>query len=123
MLKYDYVNIPFTRKKREIGKSKWTFKKKLKLFVDNFVAFSYLPIRMITVLGLFLSGISIIYAISIIYQRCIGNIEVEGWTTMMIVLLFVSSFQMIALGVLGEYLWRTLDAVRKRPNYVIDEVV
>jgi dolichol-phosphate mannosyltransferase len=122
-LKYDYVNIPYTRKKREIGRSRWTFKKKLKLFIDSFVAFSYLPIRMITVLGLVLGGTSILYAFYILYQRFSGNIEVEGWTTMMIVLLFVSSFQMIALGVLGEYLWRTLDASRKRPNYVIENIV
>jgi dolichol-phosphate mannosyltransferase len=57
------------------------------------------------------------------YNKLTGNIAIEGWTSMMIVFLFISSFQMISLGVLGEYLWRTLDASRKRPNYVIDEVI
>ena len=52
----------------------------------------------------------------------LGNIEVEGWTALMVVLLFVSSFQMIGLGILGEYIWRGLDASRKRPLYVVDEV-
>jgi dolichol-phosphate mannosyltransferase len=51
----------------------------------------------------------------------VGNIQVEGWTTFMLVFLSVSSFQMISLGVLGEYLWRTLDASRKRPTYIVDE--
>jgi dolichol-phosphate mannosyltransferase len=58
----------------------------------------------------------------ILYNRFAGNIAVEGWTTMMMVFIFVSAFQMVAIGILGEYLWRTLDASRKRPNYVVDKV-
>lgn len=122
-MKYDYVNIPYTRKKREKGKSRWTLSKKMKLFIDSFVAFSYLPIRFISVSGLILGLVAIAYALFIVYNKFAGNIQVEGWTTTMLVFLFVSSFQMISLGVLGEYLWRTLDSVRKRPNYVIEEVV
>ena len=57
------------------------------------------------------------------YNKIIGNISVEGWTTMMLVFLFVSSFQMISLGIIGEYVWRTLDSSRKRPNYVVDVVI
>lgn len=122
-LKYDYINIPYSRKKRQAGKSRWTMSKKIKLFVDSFVAFSFLPIRVISVSGLLLGLISILYALYIMYNKLMGNIVVEGWTTMMLVFLFVSSFQMISLGILGEYVWRTLDASRKRPNYVIDKVI
>lgn len=121
-LKYDYVSIPYSRMKRKAGKSRWTLSKKIKLFVDSFVAFSFLPIRVISVSGLLLGLISIIYAMYIMYNKLMGNIDVEGWTTMMLVFLFVSSFQMISLGILGEYVWRTLDASRKRPNFVIDRV-
>lgn len=122
-LKYEYVSIPYSRKKRKAGKSRWTMSKKIKLFVDSFVAFSFLPIRVISVSGLLLGLISIVYALVIMYNKLMGKIDVEGWTTMMLVFLFVSSFQMISLGILGEYLWRTLDASRKRPNYVVDEVI
>jgi dolichol-phosphate mannosyltransferase len=52
-----------------------------------------------------------------------GQIDVEGWSALMFILLLVSSFQMVALGILGEYLWRTLDAVRNRPPYVIDSIL
>jgi glycosyltransferase involved in cell wall biosynthesis len=121
-LKYEYVTIPYTRLKRKAGKSRWTLKKKIKLFVDSFVAFSFMPIRIITVSGFILGAIAILYALFIVYNRLIGNIEVEGWTAMMLVFLFVSAFQMVAIGILGEYLWRTLDASRKRPNYVVDQV-
>lgn len=122
-LKYEYVSIPYSRRKRQVGKSRWTMSKKIKLFIDSFVAFSFLPIRIIAICGLLLGAISIFYAMYIMYNKLSGNIAIEGWTSMMIVFLFVSSFQMISLGVLGEYLWRTLDASRKRPNYVIDEVI
>lgn len=120
-LGYPYVTIPYIRQERTIGKSRWTLSKKIKLFIDSFIAFSFFPIRVITVSGLVLGMAAMIYAIYILYARLSGNIDVEGWSTTMLVLLCVSAFQMVALGILGEYLWRTLDAVRKRPSYVVDE--
>jgi glycosyltransferase involved in cell wall biosynthesis len=122
-LNYPYACLPYTRKKREIGKSRWTMKKKIKLFVDSFVSFSYFPLRLITVSGFILGIISLIYAIVVIYARLSGDIQVEGFTAMMLVFLFISAFQMIAIGIIGEYLWRTLEASRKRPPYVVDEVL
>lgn len=122
-LKYEYVNIPYERTKREIGKSKWTFSKKIKLFIDSFVSFSYMPIRLISLTGLIMGFVSIIYALFIIYNKISGLVTVDGWSTIMVVILLVSSFQMIALGILGEYIWRTLDVSRKRPNYVIEEII
>ncbi len=121
-LNYDFVSIPYTRKKRELGKSRWTLKKKLKLFIDSFVAFSFFPIRMISVMGFILGIIALVYGGFILFEKFIGNIPVSGWTTIMVVVLFVSAFQMIALGVIGEYVWRALDSSRKRPNYVVDKM-
>jgi dolichol-phosphate mannosyltransferase len=122
-LKYDFVSIPYTREKRTIGKSRWTLKKKFKLVVDSFVAFSYFPIRLISVSGLVLGFLSIIYAIVILCLKLSGHIEIKGWATMLVLFLFVSAFQMIAIGIIGEYLWRNLEASRKRPTYVIDEAI
>ncbi len=121
-LGYDYVIIPYERVARKVGISRWTVGKKIKLFIDSFVAFSFFPIRIISILGLVLGFLSIIYAFTILLLKASGKIVLPGWTTMMLVFLFVSSFQMIALGILGEYLWRTLDAVRGRPLYSIDEI-
>jgi dolichol-phosphate mannosyltransferase len=122
-LGYDFVCIPYIRKKRELGTSRWTFSKKVKLFIDSFVSFSYLPIRLISLSGLFFGLIAVIYATYLLINKFLGNIQVQGWTSMMAVFLFISSFQMIALGILGEYIWRTLDASNSRPNYVVDEVL
>ena len=121
-LNYDFVNIPYTRRKREIGVSRWTMKKKVKLFIDSFVSFSFAPIRLISIIGLSLGTIAMIYGVIIIISRFMGDISVEGWSAMMVTFLFVSAFQMMALGIIGEYVWRALDAARGRPNFVVDEV-
>lgn len=118
---HEYVSIPYTRRKREIGKSGWTMSKKIKSFIDSFVAFTYLPLRMISVAGIGLGILAVIYAFIILINKIVNGISVEGWTSLMIVLLFVSSFIMISLGIIGEYLYRTLEASRSRPNYIVDE--
>jgi len=120
---YAYVNIPYTRKKREIGKSRWTFKKKMKLFVDSFISFSYFPVRMISVIGILLGLSAFLYALFVIIAKVTGMIDTQGWSALMVVLLFVSSFQMIALGIIGEYVWRGLDASKKRPMYIVDQII
>ncbi|TAE83999.1 MAG: glycosyltransferase [Bacteroidetes bacterium] len=122
-LKYDYVAIPYKRRNRTIGKSRWTLKKKVKLFIDSFVSFSNAPLRLITTTGLLLGLGSFVYAIFVIIARLSGLIALEGWTTMMVVFLVISSFQMMALGIIGEYLWRNLEAGRQRPPYIVDEVI
>lgn len=120
---YAYVNLPYVRKKREIGKSRWTIRKKIKLFVDSFVSFSYFPIRMISVVGLILGFAAFIYGLFVIIARFTGLVQVQGWTALMVVILFVSAFQMIALGIIGEYVWRGLDSTKKRPLYIVDKIM
>jgi polyisoprenyl-phosphate glycosyltransferase len=119
---YEHVCIPYTRKKREVGKSRWTLQKKIKLFVDSFVSFSFVPIRIISVLGLLLGFGALTYGLFVIVATLTGFINEDGWSATMVVILFVSSFQMIALGIIGEYVWRGLDASRKRPIYIVEEL-
>ena len=121
-LGFAYVNIPYVRRKREIGKSRWTLNKKIKLLIDSLLAFSFVPIRAISVLGLGLGAVALGYGLYIIGLKFFGPAEPAGWTALMVVLLFVSAFQMIALGVIGEYVWRGLDAARQRPLYVVQSI-
>lgn len=121
-LGYAYVNIPYVRRKRQVGRSRWTLQKKVKLFIDSFLAFSFLPIRIISVTGLGLGLGALLYGIYLVFLRLTNPSEPPGWTTLMVVLLLVSAFQMTALGVIGEYVWRGLDAARNRPLYVVKEV-
>lgn len=121
-LGHGHVMLPYVRRSREKGKSRWTLSKKMKLFIDSFVAFSYIPIRALSVLGLAVAASAFIYGGFILYAWSVSRIEVKGWTPLMILLAFTAGTQMTMLGVLGEYLWRTLDETRKRPGYVIDEI-
>jgi polyisoprenyl-phosphate glycosyltransferase len=116
------IIIPYVRRSRKKGKSRWTFAKKVKLFIDTFVAFSYFPIRLLSVLGFLLASAAFLYGIFIFGYWAAFGIEVKGWVPTMIILTFTSGLQMALLGVLGEYLWRTLDETRGRPPYVIDDV-
>ena len=119
---FDYVFLPYTRQARKKGKSKWTFSKKTKLFSDSFVGFSYVPIKILPIIGILFALGSFIYGAVILFQWSIGIIQVQGWTTVIIILTFALGIQMIMLGIIGEYLWRTLDASRKRPSSVIDKI-
>lgn len=121
-LGYQAVFIPYTRRQRTKGKSRWTLSKKIKLFVDSFVSFSYFPIRLLSTIGLLYAMASFLYGCFIFYVWLRYGIEVKGWVPMMILLSFTAGLQMTLLGILGEYLWRTLDEARKRPPYVIDNI-
>lgn len=121
-LGFAYVNIPYVRRKREIGVSRWTISKKIKLLIDSLLAFSFFPIRAISVVGLLLGAIALVYGLYIIGLKILDPQGPPGWTTLMVVLLFVSAFQMIALGIIGEYVWRSMDAARSRPLYVVQKV-
>ncbi|SMB89408.1 glycosyl transferase family 2 [Hymenobacter roseosalivarius DSM 11622] len=120
-LGYPYVNIPYVRRKRTVGKSRWTLQKKIKLFIDSLLSFSYFPIRAISVVGLLLGLAALLFGLYVIALKIFAPQGPTGWTTLMVVVLFVSAFQMIALGVIGEYVWRGLDASRSRPLYVVKQ--
>ena len=114
--------IYYTRLKREKGKSKWTLSKKIKLFTDSILAFSFVPIRFITILGIILAFSTVVYMIYILMMWLTSGINVAGWTTMMLINLFFFGLTFLTLGIIGEYLWRTLDASRTRPTYIIEEI-
>lgn len=114
--------IPYERKKREHGTSKWTFSKKIKYLIDGVMAYSYFPLRFMTVTGLIISSIGFLYAIVIFFCKIFGGIAIKGWAPIMIIILVLSGFQMLMLGIIGEYLWRTLDQVRRREPYIIEKI-
>ncbi len=122
-LGYKPILLPYLRRQRRKGKSRWTLAKKTKLFVDTFVSFSFTPIRILSLLGILVALFSFVYGVVILLSYFLGGIPVQGWTPMMLVVTFSTGLQMFMLGVLGEYLWRTLDEVRRRPPYVIDEIL
>jgi len=121
-LGYDYVTIPYVRQKRKKGDSGFNFNKKTKLAIDSFISFSYVPIKLLPSIGIIFAIASFVYGGFVFYSWIVGNVQVEGWTTTIILVTFIGGIQMIMLGILGEYLWRTLDQTKKRPPFVIDKI-
>lgn len=113
--------IYYSRLKREKGKSRWTLKKKIKLVIDSVLSFTYLPIRVMTIVGLTFFLGSLVWALYIVYLKMNSGIDLEGWTTLMVFNLFSSGLILLTLGIIGEYLWRNYDATRTRPTYIIED--
>lgn len=120
---FKFDTVAYTRAERPFGKSRWTFGKKIKYFMDAFVGFSYLPLRLASITGLSLAILGFSYAVFIIFLRIITGFPIEGWASLMVALLLVSGSQLAMLGIVGEYLWRNLDETRRRPLFLIDQLV
>lgn len=114
--------IPYTREERKLGQSKWTLSKKIKLFIDSFVSFSYAPIRFMSLTGFIVAFFSFLYGIFVVINALTGVTNIQGWTSIIALITFLIGLIMIMLGLIGEYLWRILDEIRKRPAFIIDEV-
>jgi glycosyltransferase involved in cell wall biosynthesis len=120
-LGFSSAQITYTKAQRAGGASKWTFRKKLTAFADAFVAFSYAPLRAMSYLGMLFSLLGFAYALLVIILRLMTRVPVQGWSSLIVVVLVLGGVQMMMLGVLGEYLWRTLEAARQRPIYFLEE--
>ncbi|MEO6138036.1 MAG: glycosyltransferase family 2 protein [Luteimonas sp.] len=113
--------IPYVRLKRTIGKSQYNLRKKLKNFLDAFLDASYLPIRFISLAGIVTATVGLLYSLTIVYAWLRGDTPFAGWAPLMIVVLLVGGLIMFMLGIIGEYIWRIYDEVRKKPNYIVRE--
>jgi dolichol-phosphate mannosyltransferase len=112
--------VAYDKQARMHGRSAWSLGKKVKLVIDSITAFSYLPIRTMAWAGFVVALFGMLYAGAILVNALLGD-PVEGWSSLMVVLLVLSGMQMLMLGTLGEYLWRSLDESRRRPRYLIEQ--
>lgn len=115
------AEIYYTKLSRKYGKSRWSVYKKINYLIDSIMAFSMFPIRIFSVIGIFLSVLSLAGIIYIFFAYFKGWIKgVVGWPSMMIVNLFMFGILFLGLGLMGEYIWRNLEETRKRPLFIID---
>jgi glycosyltransferase involved in cell wall biosynthesis len=114
--------IEYHRRKREIGTSKWTFGKKLTYLIDGIMGYSFIPIRLMSAVGMLVAIIGFVYAVAVFFIKLVWGLPVEGFAPLMIVILVIGGLQMIMLGVIGEYLWRVLAQSRNRDPYIIESV-
>lgn len=111
--------LTYRRAARAHGKSMWTFWKKIKYMYDSLLSYSYVPLRIISALGLCGMISSLGYASWITVHRLGGSPEPPGWASLMVVTLFFDGFLLTAIGLVGEYVWRAFDSARRRPNYIL----
>lgn len=114
--------IHYERRKRELGKSQWSLARKIKYFIDGFVAYSFFPIRLVSFAGITVFFVGIILSVIIAVQTILFGTRAVGWSSLMVALLTLNGLQMMMIGIMGEYLWRNFDETRKRPLYLIESV-
>ena len=117
---------PYPRNRSVASKSNWTFTKKIKLTIDNFISFSYLPVRIMSAVGVTVAIAGFIFAGFVFIGKLTDWYAINqppGWATIVILITCLGGGIMFMLGIIGEYLWRILDAVHKRPLYLVDEII
>ncbi|MBT8231324.1 MAG: glycosyltransferase family 2 protein [Saprospiraceae bacterium] len=117
------AQIPYDRDARAQGESKYSFGSLIKLAYEGFYNFSWLPIRLMTYLGL--SGIILcsIYVIHLLYLKFTTDIVPTGFTATIVLIVFIGCLQFLFLGILGEYIVRTFAQVKNRPLFIIEKIV
>ena len=119
---HKYVAVPLKRDARFAGKSGYNLRKMLALTFARIFSFSMFPIRMVTYLGALLCVGSMIAALVLIIYKMMGNV-LTGWTSMMVLILFLFGLNFAFLGILGEYIGRIFLETKQRPNYIIEQVL
>lgn len=114
------VVLPYHRRSRRHGKSRWTFRKKLRFLTDTVTGFSVAPIRFLSGFGLVVAVISFLYGLNIAVNALLGRIETPGFATIAVLISFFSGLILLMLGVIGEYIWRVFEAVNQKPESVIE---
>ena len=117
------IGVEYVREARLTGVTKYGFWKMLKFSLDAATSFSFVPLRAISFFGLFISFLAFLGIIVIVFERLFTTYTVTGWTSLMVTVLFIGGIQLIAIGIIGEYLARIGDDVKGRPLYVISEMI
>ena len=121
---FKYYCVALDYKERIAGTSKWTLAKKIKLFIDSFVAFSFMPIRLVSIIGGGIFIVGLVIGLETIINKIFNPSVPSGYSTLVSILALGFGITNISLGIIAEYLWRAYDAARKRPVFIIsDEIV
>ena len=115
--------IPYEVEERATGTSKWSFKKLFKYAMDGIFAFTTAPLRIATVVGLAASFLSMVYLVVVVIQKLFFGIPVAGYATMVALILLLGGIQLLALGIIGEYIARTYIQTKNRPIYIAKNVI
>jgi len=116
---FNQVGVKYERSFRFSGEPKYSYSKLFKLAYDGLISFSHRPLKIATILGVITTLLSFILIVYILFLNFFKNIDVRGWSSTNVVILFLGGVQLLMIGALGEYIARIYDEVRSRPNYII----
>lgn len=114
--------LEYERKEREAGETKYPLKKMISFAWEGITSFSVKPLKIVMILGFITLVIAFFMMIWVIYVKLSGN-DVQGWSSTVLIILFFSSIQMISLGVMGEYVGKIYQEVKRRPRYIIEKII
>ena len=117
------IGVPYRREARTAGATKYPTRKMIKFAADAITSFSSAPLRVVSAIGFVLVGFCAVYLLYTLYVRFFTDDTVEGWTSVIVVLLLIGGAQLIGLGVIGQYIGRIYDEAKGRPLYVVSELV
>ena len=115
--------IPYIACERAAGVSKWNFRKLFNYAVEGIIGYSTKPLRIATFLGGFTAAIAFVYLIVVILEKLITGIDIPGYATIIVLILFLGSMQLFCIGIIGEYVGRTFEQSKDRPVYVPKEIL
>lgn len=115
--------LEYERSARYAGQSKYSLYRLLHLAYDGLISFSDNLLSVATYTGLICAGIALVGIGVVVYLKLINQIEVEGWASTAVLILFVGGIQLFSVGILGEYVRRIYDEVKQRPTYIVDDLV
>ncbi len=118
----DQVGLAYERHARYAGREKYSYRRLVYLALDGLISFSFVPLRMITILGFVVSAISILLAIGYTIQKLTFGLTPPGFATTVVAIFFLAGIQLITIGVIGEYVGRIFEEVKRRPLYVVRRV-
>ena len=120
---YDTCFIPYTACERHAGTTKWNFGKLLNYAIDGIIGFSTAPLRFSTYVGAAAAVAAVIYLLFVIAEKLFYGIDIPGYATIIVLILFFGSMQLFGIGIIGEYVGRTFEQSKNRPIYIAKEVL
>ena len=120
---YNTCFIPYTACERAAGVTKWSFRKLFNYAIDGIIGFSTTPLRISTFLGGLTAFAAFVYLIIVILQKLISGIDIPGYATQIVLILFLGSMQLFCIGIIGEYVGRIFEQSKERPIYIAKEVL
>ncbi len=120
---FKQTGVEYVRDERFAGVTKYPLKKMLKFAMDGITAFSYKPLKLAAGLGFFISIVSFLAILVIVWQRLFTNTTVDGWASTTAIVLFSQGIVLMMMGIIGEYIGRIFDEIKSRPIYIVKDVV